>query len=192
MTIDVGTGDGRAVLAAVEAEPATLVIGFDANAASMAEASRRASRPARRVGLENALFLVAAAEAMPAELGGLATRVTVQFPWGSLLRGCLGAEPAVAGGIASLLAPDGRLELLLAPAARDRLGDMPTTSVAVIAAAARAFGAVGLDLVEAHLATAAEIRGSGSTWARKLLSNPATGRDVIAMRFAPGAVTMTP
>jgi len=42
--------------------PETLVIGIDANAAAMADASRRA---ARRAQLPNALFVVAAAEHPP-------------------------------------------------------------------------------------------------------------------------------
>ena len=62
MAIDLGTGDGRAVLAAAAAQPDTLVIGLDANAAGLAEASRRA---ARRLALPNALFAVAAAEHPP-------------------------------------------------------------------------------------------------------------------------------
>jgi 16S rRNA (adenine(1408)-N(1))-methyltransferase len=60
--LDLGTGDGRYVLAAAAARPDTLVIGVDANAAAMAEASRRA---ARRDALPNALFAVAAAEHPP-------------------------------------------------------------------------------------------------------------------------------
>ena len=62
MALDLGTGDGRAVLAAAARSPDTLVIGLDANAAGMFDASRRA---ARRGALPNALFAVAAAEHPP-------------------------------------------------------------------------------------------------------------------------------
>jgi 16S rRNA (adenine(1408)-N(1))-methyltransferase len=62
VTLDLGTGDGRHVLATAAQRPDTLVIGVDANAAGMAEASRRA---ARRDALANALFAVAAAEHPP-------------------------------------------------------------------------------------------------------------------------------
>jgi 16S rRNA (adenine(1408)-N(1))-methyltransferase len=77
VTIDVGTGDGRAVLATAAREPRTLAIGLDASAAAMAEASRRASSPARKGGLENARFVVTAAEAPPAPLRGVAELVTL-------------------------------------------------------------------------------------------------------------------
>ena len=62
MALDLGTGDGRHVLAAAAARPDALVIGVDADASAMAEASRRA---ARRHPLPNALFAVAAAEHPP-------------------------------------------------------------------------------------------------------------------------------
>jgi tRNA G46 methylase TrmB len=62
VAIDLGTGDGRYVLAAAAARPETLVIGLDASAAAMAEASRRAER---RGALPNALFAAAAAEHPP-------------------------------------------------------------------------------------------------------------------------------
>ena len=65
VTIDLGTGDGRYVLAAAAAQPDRLVIGVDANAQSMATASRRASAKPARGGLPNALFVVAAVEALP-------------------------------------------------------------------------------------------------------------------------------
>jgi 16S rRNA (adenine(1408)-N(1))-methyltransferase len=81
------------VLAAAADEPDRLVVGIDANAAGMATASRRAAATPRRGGLPNALFVVAAIGALPRELDGLADVVTVHFPWGSLLRGLLGAEP---------------------------------------------------------------------------------------------------
>ena len=163
-----GTGDGRAVLAAAAREPTNLALGIDASAAAMAEASRRAARAARKGGLENARFVLAAAESLPPELARRAALVTVLFPWGSLLRGCVGLDEAVARGIAGLVAPGGVLELLLAPAERDGLAGVPTTQEAVIAAATRTFEAHGLEVVVARMATPAEIAGTGSSWARRL------------------------
>jgi 16S rRNA (adenine(1408)-N(1))-methyltransferase len=168
VTIDVGTGDGRAVLAAAAREPTTLALGIDASAAAMAEASRRAAGPVRKGGLDNARFVLAAAESMPPELAGRAAFVTVLFPWGSLLRGCLGLEDAVACGIAGLVAPGGALELLLAPAERDRLAGVPTSQDAIIEAAVRAFVPHGLEVLVARAATPAEIAATGSSWARRL------------------------
>ena len=172
MTIDVGTGDGRAVIAAARREPATLALGLDANASAMAEASRRAAAPTRKGGVENARFIVAAAEAPPPELAGIAALVSVRFPWGPLLRGCLDGEAAVSDGLAALVGPSGALELWLAPSPRDGL-DLPTGTAALREAAARTFATRGLEVAEARSAAAEEVRATGSTWARRL-QRPAT------------------
>lgn len=172
MTIDVGTGDGRAVLAAAAAEPTTLVFGLDADAASMVEASRRAARPVRRGGLPNARFVVVAAERPPDPLRGAAQLVTVRFPWGSLMRGCLGLDATVAAGVAGLVAAGGTLELTLAPALRDGASGVALEPDEIAAAAVRAFEPVGLRLVEARPARDAEI---GTTWGRRLLRGGVRG-----------------
>jgi 16S rRNA (adenine(1408)-N(1))-methyltransferase len=184
--IDLGAGDGRAVLATAAAEPSTLVIGVDAAAASMAESSRRAARAGRatRGAPSNVLFVVAAAEAIPSELVGIAERVRVQLPWGSLLRGCLGLDNRVAAGIASLVAPGGELKLLLAPIERDGLAAVPTDPGEVIRAVAAAFAAFGLVLAEGRPATAEELGASHSTWAKRLLSaGSAASRPVTLVRL---------
>jgi 16S rRNA (adenine(1408)-N(1))-methyltransferase len=78
--IDLGTGDGRFVLATASDHPDRLVVGIDASAAAMAEASRRAAANPRRGGRPNALFVVAGAEALPPELDGAAEWLTAWFP----------------------------------------------------------------------------------------------------------------
>jgi 16S rRNA (adenine(1408)-N(1))-methyltransferase len=181
--MDVGTGDGRAVLAAAAREPRTLALGLDAVAAAMAESSRRAAGPARKGGLPNARFILAAAESPPPELCHGAARVTVQFPWGSLLRGCVGGDPRVAAGIAGLVAPGGMLELLLAPSARDGLDGVPLAPGALTAAVAGAFSSHGLDVVIARSATEGEIAASHSTWSRRLRSQQPVDRGVMLVRL---------
>ncbi|HYK95713.1 MAG TPA: hypothetical protein VE011_07620 [Candidatus Dormibacteraeota bacterium] len=174
MTIDVGTGDGRAVIAAA-GDPRTLAIGTDANAAAMAEVSRRAARSTRKRGVPNAVFVLAPAEAPPLAFAGIASLVTIRFPWGSLLRGCLGAEDAVTAGVASLVAPDGSLELLLAPAPKDGIQGLPVEPVEIVRAASHGFHPFGLELVEGRPATDAEVRASRSTWARRLGATASNG-----------------
>jgi 16S rRNA (adenine(1408)-N(1))-methyltransferase len=158
VALDLGTGDGRAVLAAAAARPDTLVIGVDASAAAMATASRRA---ARRGTLPNALFAVAAAEDPP--LSGLAGEITVNFPWASLLRGVLGRDEAVLAGIAALAAPGASITALVSVLARDGVPGVPSSGELAVAYARH-----GLRLVEARPATATEVAASGSSWAKRL------------------------
>ena len=73
----------------------------------MAKSSRRAARPVSHGGVPNALFVVAAAERPPTELLSIADELTINFPWGSLLRGALAFDDAAARGSprSSSLAP---------------------------------------------------------------------------------------
>ncbi|MGH2467881.1 MAG: hypothetical protein ACRDGL_09160, partial [Candidatus Limnocylindrales bacterium] len=127
-TIDLGTGNGRPVLLRAAAEPGLLVVGLDADAAAMAEASRRAARRVENGGLPNVLFLVAGAEALPQPLAGRFDEALVLFPWGSLLRGIVGGEAALVEGLAALLRPRGKLTVLLSLTEHDLgLGGVPAT-----------------------------------------------------------------
>jgi 16S rRNA (adenine(1408)-N(1))-methyltransferase len=168
VTVDLGCGDGRAVLAAAADRPDRLVVGVDASAAAMAEASRRAGRKPGRGGLENALFVVAAAEALPSELEGVADLVTVQFPWGSLLRGLLGADPRVMGGLAGLLVPGGSLRLLVSSTDRDRGAGVAPISAPTLRGLADAWQPYGLAVTEARPATPADVAAAHSSWGRRL------------------------
>jgi 16S rRNA (adenine(1408)-N(1))-methyltransferase len=172
--VDLGTGDGRAVLSAAAADPRALVIGIDADAAAMAQSSRRAARPTRKGGLPNALFVVAAAEAVPRELHGRADVVTVRFPWGSLLRGVLGLDRTVGLGIAALVRPDGgRVDALVSVTERDRIDGFDALDAAALERIAAAHRAIGLELVSAADASIPEIRAAGSTWGKRLVAGRA-------------------
>lgn len=171
--IDLGTGDGRAALAVAAADPRSLVIGVDADAASMVDASRRAARAAGRGTPSNPLFVVAAAEAPPAELVGLADEVRILFPWGSLLRGALGSDATVAAGIASLVRPGGDLTTILSITRRDGIDGMDTLDARALARVARVQRGVGLHMVAAHPICLDAVRATRSSWGRRLLASGA-------------------
>ena len=168
MTVDLGTGDGRFVLTTAAANPDRLVLGVDPVSSAMAEASRRAALSSRRGGLPNALFVVASAEALPAELCGIADLVTVNLPWGSLLRGALAIDRAAAAGIAGLVRAGGRVELLVAPSERDRLAADVDVEARLAGSLAADWRELGLTLLEARPASAGDLAASSTTWARRL------------------------
>jgi 16S rRNA (adenine(1408)-N(1))-methyltransferase len=146
--VDLGTGDGRAVIVEATADPGALVVGIDADARTMAELSRRASAAPAKGGHPNAIFVASGVELLPPDLDGIADRLTVRFPWGSLLRGAIGVDPAVSASIARLVRVTGTLELALSIVEHDRLGtrdaaadataDAATTDAAATDAGARA------------------------------------------------------
>jgi hypothetical protein len=82
----------------------------------------------------------------------------------------LGCDDAVAEGVAGLVKPGGAVELLVALAGRDGLDGLPTDPNDVVQAAARTFVRRGFRQVVGRPASSAEIRDSGSTWAKRLLS----------------------
>ena len=85
MHVDFGTGDGTFVRRTAKLQSDVLFIGLDAIADNLREASRRAP--------DNALFGLLPLEEAPGELAALADRLTVLFPWGSLLRAVALPEP---------------------------------------------------------------------------------------------------
>jgi 16S rRNA (adenine(1408)-N(1))-methyltransferase len=161
VAVDLGTGDGRRVLATAAQQPDTLAVGVDANAAAMADSSRRAWRG--RAALPNALFAVAAAERPPKALHGLAGSLTVNFPWGSLLRGILGEDDAVLAGVSRLMAPGAEGAVMLSLVPRDGLPPLPAR-----AALAPVYERHNIRLVEMRAATPEEVAVSGSSWAKRL------------------------
>jgi 16S rRNA (adenine(1408)-N(1))-methyltransferase len=111
--VDVGTGQGKFILDAARDAPETLCVGIDAVAENMAKAARAAGASAKKGGAPNALFVRGAAEALPGPFPGIADTLTVQYPWGSLMR--IVSEPTVDGlvGLRALCRPGAALSVLL-------------------------------------------------------------------------------
>jgi 16S rRNA (adenine(1408)-N(1))-methyltransferase len=79
----------------------------------MAEASRRVAAKPARGGAPNAMFLCAAAETLPGLLAGAADEITVNYPWGSLLRALAAPDVAVLVKLAALGKPGARFTALV-------------------------------------------------------------------------------
>ena len=174
-----------------ETDPRSLVIGMDADAASMAETSRRAARPSAKGGRPNLLFVVAAAESPPPELVGLADEVRILFPWGSLLRGVLGADERVAQGIAALARPGGRVSAIVSVTPRDGLDGTASIDPSGLAGIADAAQRFGLRLTATRLADVEDVRATRSTWGRRLLAG-ASDRPVWRLELENDALSTEP
>jgi 16S rRNA (adenine(1408)-N(1))-methyltransferase len=168
--VDLGTGDGRFVLAHAAAHPERLVLGVDASRDAMREASRRASRAPARGGRPNALFVASALEQLPRDLDGLAELVTVHFPWGTLRAAAAGHDRDLTARLAGLVRPGGTLQLVLAEADRD--GTPPVD----LEALRDVYRSLGLGPVVVQPATLADAIVAHSSWGKRLLRHPAPGR----------------
>jgi len=160
--IDIGTGDGRYVRTIARECPSSFAIGIDACRENLRGLSRNAPR--------NALFIIANALTLPCELRGLATRVTINFPWGSLLAALLDGDPAFFNGLVTLAQPGARLEIRLNQGA---LAEAGCTLDAGTMRIEQVLGEWGFRTGQPAMLDADALRLVSTTWARRL----AYGRD---------------
>src|SRR5512134_3848220 len=92
--LDLGTGDGRYARTVAESRPRWFVIGVDSCRENLREHSQAK--------LSNLLFVIASAQELPDELMGLASHLTINFPWGSLLESLLTGDPKLIRGLKSV------------------------------------------------------------------------------------------
>ena len=168
-----GAGDGGYVLHRAKTEPSTFAIALDASPDALSAGAWRA----KRARLTNAAFLVESVERIPNELAGLASEVTVRFPWGSLLRGLIAADDRVLTPLAKLLKPAGELRLLLSATPRDGYSGLTPDDLSALAGS---YAEHGLELAEARVATRVDLATSRSSWAKRL----GRGRPVVFARYS--------
>lgn len=142
----------------------------------MADRSRRAAAKPARGGAANALFVRASVEALPDELAGVASHLTILFPWGSLLRAVALPDIDVLRGLARLCRPRARVEVVFAEllareqsaAASAGLGTIDDAHLNRIVDGWRQAGFActarprGRDALEGHL----------TTWGKRLTQDP--------------------
>ncbi|HLO15913.1 MAG TPA: class I SAM-dependent methyltransferase [Anaerolineales bacterium] len=105
VVLDLGTGDGRYVRTLAERNPDWFVIGVDA--------CRENLRDHSQAKLKNILFVIANAQDLPKELNGLASHITINFPWGSLLEDLLAGNMKMLNGLASVSQPRPSIDIHL-------------------------------------------------------------------------------
>jgi 16S rRNA (adenine(1408)-N(1))-methyltransferase len=167
--VDIGAGDGRFVLASARGRPAVFALGIDACRENLRAASRRAPG--------NAFFVIANALALPFDLDGIATHITINFPWGSLLEGLLTGEATLLHGLAALCRPGARLDVRLNGGALAAAGWTLEAGAAQIRWLMCRHG-FALDALA--VLGPGELRRIPTTWAKRL----AFGRDPRAMALS--------
>lgn len=111
--VDIGCGDGLYPYRLARDRPDILALGIDAAADNLWPTARKAARKPAKGGAGNCAFLIAAVEALPETLPPIADRITVLFPWGSLLRGLIAADSAVLRPVSRLARPGAALSCLV-------------------------------------------------------------------------------
>jgi 16S rRNA (adenine(1408)-N(1))-methyltransferase len=170
--LDIGTGDGRFVLDRAAAYPERLVIGLDPVAEAMAAAANRISR--RKTRQENALFVVASVEQMPEELIGVADRVFINLPWGSLMRGLILPDDDILRAVVAVGAPGARYRIILnlrifedpVPVEVRELPEVTPDYVNDVLAAR--YLAAGMDITSIKMLSPSELAELRTSWSRRL------------------------
>jgi 16S rRNA (adenine(1408)-N(1))-methyltransferase len=169
IVIDIGTGDGHYVEYVARRSPELLVIGIDTCRANLHQVSRK-SPP-------NALYLIANAEALPSELSGLASHITVNFPWGSLLAGLLESGSKVMENLRMIAQPAATLAIVLNSSALQKEGlSLEQGGVMV----EQALQMSGFDVKLPVTLGAEALRHYPTTWAKRL----GYGRDPHALSLS--------
>ncbi len=75
--------------------------------------AQKATKSAAKGGASNLLYVVANAEALPEELNGLISKVTILFPWGSLLKAVATADENFLAGLKRMLAKKAAIKIVL-------------------------------------------------------------------------------
>jgi 16S rRNA (adenine(1408)-N(1))-methyltransferase len=79
----------------------------------MREASLKTVAKPERGGVPNALFVWASVESLPSELQGLASEITINYPWGGLLRAVVTPDLTVLKSIVQLARPGASFKVLI-------------------------------------------------------------------------------
>lgn len=105
ISLDLGAGDGRFVCKSAEQNKRTFFIGVDSCRENLHIYSRKS--------LPNALFVIANAQSLPCELNGLASHVSINFPWGSLIESLLTGDERLLNGLSLVTRPCATMSLHL-------------------------------------------------------------------------------
>jgi len=169
VVLDLGTGDGRYVHSLADRNPSWFVIGVDSCRENLKEHSRAK--------LPNMLFVIANAQYLPHELNGLASHITINFPWGSLLESLLVGDPSLMRGLESISSSIMSMDVHLNGGALNEAG------WSLKAGAEQIYNNLtrtGWHVNDPVLMSVDSLRSFPSTWARRL----ACGRDPRAIKIS--------
>jgi hypothetical protein len=192
LVLDIGTGDGKHVLAEARRRPDSLVVGLDAGPDAMRRTSLRAAAKPARGGAPNALFVWAAVEQLPPELTDV-TEVHSLMPWGSLLRALVTPDEVVLRAVAERCRPGAPFLVTLnlhawrPPVAEVGETAEPTPSSALAELAAD-YARAGWALASADYLDDAALADLGTSWTKRLGSS----RSELAVLALRGTIGLHP
>jgi 16S rRNA (adenine(1408)-N(1))-methyltransferase len=184
LVVDLGTGDGKHVLAVARQRRDTLVVGVDAGPDAMRRTAARAAAKPAKGGVPNAVFVWAAVETLPTELDGI-SEVHALMPWGSLLRALVTPDAAVLSAVAGRCVPDAPFLVTLNLHAWrppvPEVGGTPEPAPTSLGALAAGYAAAGWRIASAEYLDPPGVAELGTSWTKRLGASRSE-LDVLALR----------
>jgi 16S rRNA (adenine(1408)-N(1))-methyltransferase len=191
VVLDLGAGDGRFVYESARKDTGSIYVAVDPDGDTLREYAYRAARKPARGGVDNAFFVVGSLEMLPDELLGVADRVRINFPWGSLMRGLLEPRVEALQAVASLVKPGGGIEIVMSYDPAHDTGAFsgeplpPLEHAYIDEVLAPAYADAGFNVIKRRRLGIDEALGLESTWGRRLLH--ARPREVYFLACVPRA-----
>lgn len=111
--LDIGTGDGRYPYRIAREDVGWMCVGVDPAEKNMIETSQKIGAKPSRGGVENLALIVSTLEELPREFDNIASRASVNFPWGGLQRGVSLPDMETMSRLRALLLDGAGLDVLL-------------------------------------------------------------------------------
>ena len=170
VVLDLGTGDGRFVYKKALKEPKALFIGLDPSAKQLAIYAKKAVKSK----VDNTLFIVNSLENIKDEFNGLADKIYVFLPWGTLLQHLIKPTKEYVEKLATILKSEGNIEIILGytedsePTQVERLQLANLSMEYLQANVVTVFKDTGLNLKELVELNKTELATLETTWGKKL------------------------
>lgn len=168
--VDLGTGDGRFVYKNAKANPDNFYIGIDPSEKLLQEYSKKSNKDK----LNNTLFIRASIEMLPGELKGVANKLHINFPWGSLLGGIINTKEKIIKNMLFMLSKLAEVIIIFGyspsaePTETDRLNLEKINRGVIEKKIIPEFESKGLELVEIKKLKKDDLGNIESTWGKKL------------------------
>jgi len=195
VVVDIGTGDGKFVYRLAQAHPQWFCIGIDPVRTSLRDYSTRIYRKPSRGGLAqaNALYIIASVENLPPELNGLADRVYINFPWGSLLEAVVRADRKVLANLVRIVSAGGSIEVrinysIFSEPVPIEVKELPELTTDYLDhELAPAYAQAGISILDRRLVGKEELNEIATTWSKRLAYGREPGTVYVKMGVMKGS-----
>jgi|GEM_PF-272196 len=172
--IDIGTGNGKFVYKLAKQNHENFYIGIDSNINGLREYSRRIYNKPAKGGLFNIIYVLAYIENLPIELEGLADKIFINYPWGSLLAYLVNSDKKILKNITQISKQNAEISLLFnysskyEPISMNKFGIVDISSYHIRKKMMPQYKKAGIIIKKFKKFSNEELQNSCDFWAKKI------------------------